>query len=425
MYASSSFSSLAGTVHIPASKSHTIRAVLLSAFANGTSVINCPLVSDDTLAALDAARAFGAEVAEEPDRWLITNTDILAEPPKERQIDVKNSGTTLYMSMALASTLAGSTYFDGDDQIRRRSAKNLLIALEDLGATTHSNAGCCPLMIEGVMRGGRTVIECPTSQYLSALLMAAPMCSKDTEIEVPMLMERPYVLMTLDWLARLDVNIDCSDDFSLFTIRGNQRWSEFTCDISGDYSSATFFIVAAGVTRSVITITGLERDDIQGDKAILDYMSQMGMKIEWSDDGLIVDGTNGLCGVELDLNATPDALPILAVAGAFAEGRTRLYNVEQARIKETDRIYVMAAELRKLGVKIEELQDGLIIEGGNVTGGEVCGHGDHRVVMSLLVAGLGAKDAVQVDTAESMNVTVPEFVPLISGLGGSIEIRKI
>ncbi len=200
---------------------------------------------------------------------------------------------------------------------------------------------------------------------------------------------------------------------------GGQRYRAFDRPVPGDFSSATFFLVAAAITGSEITLVGLDRSDTQGDKVVLDYLAAMGAAIEWLPEGVRIRGGE-LRGGEFDLNATPDALPAMAVAACFAEGETRLVNVPQARIKETDRIAVMARELAKMGGRVVELPDGLVVQGGGLRGAVVDGHGDHRVVMALAVAGLAAPGRTEVTTAEAAAVTFPNFVDLMRSLEARI-----
>lgn len=414
---------LDGSVRIPGSKSHTIRALILGALAKGQSIIREPLESQDTRSGFAAVRAMGAEIADYGTHWAVTG---IGGAPRAcgQLIDVGNSGTTLYIALAVAALAErGEIRFDGDAQIRRRSAKNLLASLRDLGATIDSaENGCCPITVKGPLTGGVTTIECPTSQYLSALLIAAPLAKGDTEIRVPLLFEQPYVEMTLQWIRSLGVTLEHAPDYSHFRIPGGQNYKAFDRTVAADFSSATFFLCAAAALGSELLVQGLDLSDTQGDKAVIDYLRAMGARIEQEEGGVRVMAGEGLRGAELDLNATPDALPAMAVAAAVAKGRTVLGNVPQARIKETDRIAVMAAELKKLGVAIEEKPDGLVIDGGTIRGGEVGGHGDHRVVMAMAVAGLLADAPVTVDTAEAAAVTFPTFAQLMASIGAKIEI---
>jgi len=415
-------SALSGTVVVPGSKSHTIRGLLLGALAGGTSVLRQPLRSRDTESCVAACRALGATViTDDDDRWEIGGT---AGRPRAAPdvIDVGNSGTTLYLAMCIAALCDGQTEFIGDEQIQRRSAAPLLEALSMLGATAHSRSGngCVPIVVGGGLKGGLVSIECPTSQYLSGLLMSCPRAGGDTVIVVPLLNERPYVAMTRSWLDAMGVRYAATADMSQFVIPGRQSYRAFDRAVPGDWSSATFFMVAAATTGSSLFLRGLEMADTQGDKAVAGMLKRMGCAVATSKAGLMITGPDSLRSRTIDLNATPDALPALAVAACAAEGETRLVNVPQARAKETDRIAAMACELARLGADVEELPDGLVVRGSALHGGEVDGHDDHRIVMALAVAGLFADDRISITGAEAVSVTFPNFVELMAGLGADI-----
>lgn len=413
-------STIAGTVDIPGSKSHTIRAVAMAALAAGVSHIRRPLVSADTEAAVRAYRGFGATI-DTGEVWTVRGVGSRVQTP-DNVVDVGNSGTTLYIALGSAALGEGYTVLTGDEQIRRRSAAPLLQALETLGATALSTRGngCAPLLARGPLQGGRVSIECPTSQYLTSLLLNCPLAAGDTEIEVPLLNERPYVQMTLDWLDRLGIHYE-AEGLQRFRLPGRQHYTAFDRTIPADFSSATFFLCAAALGPAEVLIRGLDMADSQGDKAVVDMLRTMGADIIEEADGLRVRG-RGLHGAELDLNATPDALPALAVAAALAEGETHLANVPQARLKETDRLAVMAQELSRRGADVTELADGLVIRGGRLSGGHADGHGDHRVIMALAVAGLYADGPLTISTAEAIGVTFPTFVELMTGLGADMQL---
>jgi len=411
-------SALGGTVRVPGSKSHTIRALVIATLAEGTSEIYEPLDSLDTQACVRVCRGLGARLTLGDD-WLVAGTGGNLACPDD-VLDVANSGTTLYVTLGTAALGRGWSVFTGDDQIRSRSAGPLLDALRALGAEAISTrgTGCAPLLVRGPLKGGRVAIECPTSQYLTSLLINCPLAEGDTEIEVLELNEQPYVAMTLGWLASQGIRYE-REGFRRFRLYGGQSYRAFQREIPGDFSSATFFLCAAAVTGSEVTLLGLDRQDTQGDKAVVDMLAAMGAGVEWVPGGLRIRGRE-LRGGEFDLNATPDALPAMAVTGCFARGETRLVNVPQARIKETDRLKVMREELTKMGAKVEELPDGLVIQGGALQGAVVDGRGDHRVVMALAVAGLGAAGRTEVSTAEAAAVTFPSFVELMGALGARI-----
>jgi 3-phosphoshikimate 1-carboxyvinyltransferase len=423
MEASSQKSILNGTVIVPASKSHTIRAIVIAALAHGKSVITAPLDSLDTRSAADAARAFGAHIEISGDIWTISGVGGEPKIP-ENVIDVGNSGTTLYFFMGTASLVEGWTVLTGDYQIRRRSAAPLINALGPLGAEVFSTRGngMAPLVIRGKMTGGTSSVSGISSQYVSSLLMACPLAAGDTELIVTVLNERPYVNMTLNWLAEQGLAPNISSDMSAINIKGGQSYTAFKKRVPADFSSAAFPLCAGALAGGTVVLKGLEINDPQGDKEIIYILRNMGALIETNHEDITVRGGT-LRGIDVDMNSIPDALPIMAVCGCFAEGTTVLHNVPQARIKETDRIAVMARELTKLGADIKELPDGLIIRGTGLKGGKVHGHGDHRVVMALTVAGFAADGPVTVDTAETASVTYPGFWDAMKSLGGKIQIH--
>ncbi len=416
-------SPLSGRVDIPGSKSHTIRALVCALLSEGNSEIIAPLYSSDTRSCLDMIMQFGAKVTEEKDRWLVEGRgkDLLVP---DNVVDVGNSGTSLYFGVGVASLVKGTTIFTGDSQIRNRPADGLLRALNDLGAQAFSSRdnGKPPLVIQGTITGGTTSIEAVTSQYLSSLLLAAPGAMGDTNILVPLLNEAPYVTMTLDWLELMNARYS-SNKMKEFFIPGRQKFKGFSRQIPADFSSATFFMAAAAVTGSTLELHGLDFRDSQGDKEVVNILEKMGAGVEKKKQSIIISGGN-LKGGTFDLNAIPDALPALSVVACFADGETRLIRVPQARLKETDRIAVMHQELSLMGADIEELQDGLVIRGRRLKGAQVNGHHDHRVVMALAVAALGADGDTVIDTSESVSVTFPTFPELMRQAGASIEETK-
>jgi len=442
---------LKGTVVIPGSKSHTIRAVAIASLAAGQSIIRNPLVSGDTQAAVNCYRALGAAIdTSDPVLWKVTGTGGEITAPRET-IDVGNSGTTLRIAMGSAALArpGQATTFTGDEQIQTRPVGPLMDtrpvgplmdALNNLGAkcTSLKNNGKVPVEITGKLTGGRTAIAATTSQYLSSLLLCTPLAPKDTDIDVTLLNEPGYVQMTLDWLDKQNIQYENQPPGCLaqpsrgckFKIKGNQSYTAFDATIPADFSSATFFLCAAAICADGVTLLGLDFSDSQPDKGVVDYLKAMGADIIVEPTSITVKAAP-LKGIEIDMNQTPDALPAMAVTAAFAEGETSLVNVAQARGKETDRIKCMAEELTKLDVDVEELPDGLIIHGkSRVTSHErrgtvsLDGRSDHRIVMALSLAGLCLEGKCSIDTAEAIRVTFPDYVKLMQSIGANMELTK-
>ena len=408
---------LSGKIIIPSSKSQTIRALLISVFSRGVSYIKHPLISDDTESCINAVKAMGADVN------ILENGDITVDATyafsdmDELSIDAGNSGTTEYLSLPMLSSLGIQVNIDGDEMLRKRPLKPLLDALESLGAETESTEGFSPASIRGPLDGGECTIECKTSQYLSGLLLGAPLAIGDCHIKCSVLFEKPYVKMTLKWLDDQGIKYRISDDLEEVWVKGGQSYKPLDTYIEGDFSSASFFFVAAAIHGTEVTVEGLDKNSTQGDKEILNILEKMGCSIKWNGMAVTVKGPEKLKGGVFDLNAIPDTLPALSVAAAFAEGDTILGNVEQARIKETDRIKVMRENLNELGVEADERRDALIIHGnGSVKGGKAKGYGDHRVIMALAILGTRTEEKTEIDDVSAASVTFPTFFDLLEKL---------
>jgi 3-phosphoshikimate 1-carboxyvinyltransferase len=413
-------STLSGTIAVPGSKSHSIRAIAAATMADGTSTIHSPLYSEDTLAALRAAEQLGAVIEKTENCWKITGNPT-GLSFNDSVIDMANSGTSLRIFTALAATADFPVTFDGDASLRSRPMGQLLDALNMLGVKIKSTNGKCPLTVQGPFSKNFTVVDGTSSQFLTALLFAAPTAKEDIQIKVNNLNEVPYVRITLGWLDMLGIHYECNSALTWFKVFANQSYKPFDWTIPADFSTAAFPLIASATTGGEITIANLNFSDLQGDKAVFDYLEQMGTEIERDEHYTYVTGGN-LKAIELDLNATPDALPAVAVAAACANGTTRIYNVPQARIKETDRIDCMTRELRKMGIEVNDFEDGMTITGGKLHGAQLEGYGDHRIVMALTIAAMTAEGESIINGAEAAAVTYPNFITDFQRLGADIQI---
>jgi len=412
---------LSGKIRIPASKSHTIRAVVIASLAKGTSRIINPLDSADTTAAVNACRALGAKIEIKEGEWIVHGFSGKPKQP-EGTVNFENSGTSSRLIMGVIALGDLNVTVDGDESLRQRPVKPLIDALGNLGVSAVSldKKTVLPIKIGGKLSGGKTEVDCKSSQYVSSLLISCPLAEGDSEIIVKNLCEKPYIEMTLRWLDEQEVKYE-NNNFEVFKIKGGQKYGAFEKEIPGDWSSATFPLCAGALTRSDLVLEGLDMEDEQGDKAVLGILKKMGANIE-ADRGTVQIYGKELHGKDFDMKNTPDALPAMAVVGCFAKGKTRLLNVSQARIKETDRIKIMTQELSKMGAKIEELKDGLIIEESELFGSDVCGYNDHRIVMALSLAGMIAEGKTTIDTAESIGVTYPRYVDTMKSVNANMEL---
>jgi 3-phosphoshikimate 1-carboxyvinyltransferase len=419
MIASVESSTISGEVYAPPSKSYTHRAILITALGPGGTV-DRPLISADTRATIAASEAFGARVQAD-DKIVIEGISSLPRTPED-VINVLNSGTTLRFCSAVAALTEGAV-LTGDASIRTRPNGPLLSALNDLGAKAFSIRGNdrAPLVIRGKMKGGTARLNGGvSSQFLSALMIAAPLAEGDTHIIIEgELKSRPYAEITVDMLkdAGLKVEAGVQD----FFVPGQQTYNLRSYTVPGDFSSASYPLAAAAVTGSEVTVKGI-LPSRQGDAAIIEILRRMGAEVQWNRESGDLHLKGGdLEGVEVDASLTPDLVPTIAVLGTVARGRTVVYNAEHVRHKETDRLHAMVVELSKMGADIKERPDGLEIVGGKLHGAIVHGYHDHRIVMALTVAGFAAGDT-KIDTAESVDVSYPGFFQEMIRLGANIHL---
>lgn len=417
-------SSVKGVIEIPPSKSHTLRAILFAAMANGTSEVRNFLHSPDATAMIHAMRAFGAKI------------DITAESlrikglagklqPAENVIDSGNSGQVLRFVGALAALCPAYTVITGDPSIRHnRPVKPLLEALSGLGALAVSSRldGYAPIIIKGAMQSGKTHLTGEDSQPVSGMLIACSFLRGKSTIEVTNPGEKPWIDLTLFWLKKFGILIT-HQDYASYTVPGDARIDGFNLTIPGDFSSAAFPIAAALVTNSELTLTNIDMDDCQGDKKIIEVLQKMGAKIDIDDKKktLHVRKESKLQGIKIDVNDFIDATPILSVIATYAEGTTEIVNASIARKKESDRLHAMTTELKKMGANIEEKPDGLIISKSQLQGAHLTSWHDHRIAMSLSIAALGAKGETLIDGAECISKTYPAFAHDFRALGADIE----
>lgn len=419
-----SSSSLEGTIKVPPSKSQTLRAILFASLGKGNSTIFSPLESPDTHAMIRACESFGALISKEENALSIKGVNGTI-PFTEDVIQSGNSGIVLRFCTAIGALSPSFVVVTGDHSIRHlRPIAPLLSALRQLGASVETlrSDELAPVIVRGPIHSGNVVIDGQDSQPVSALLIAAAFVEGKTTIAVENPGEKPWVEMTLEWLKRLNISVS-NENYKNYTVIGKASYNGFHYDVPGDWSSAAFPIGAALTTKSKITIDHVDFYDSQGDKKIVSALEEMGAFFSYNAEQkrLFVDGSTPLKGIEIDINDFIDALPLLAAVACYAKGKTRIFNAANARKKESNRIFAISEELKKMGAKIEETADGLLIEGAPLTGAITHSHSDHRIAMALTIAALGAKNETQVKDIESIAKTYPTFYDDFKKLGAHLK----
>jgi 3-phosphoshikimate 1-carboxyvinyltransferase len=413
-----------GEVSAPPSKSYTHRAIILASLVAGESVIENPLLSDDTHYTIEACRALGAEIAIESDGIAVRGTGGRISPRQET-IFVGNSGSTIRMIAPLAASSPTRIVLDGDDRLRQRPMGDLLSALQGLGVHARSlnNNGCPPFEIQGgdFKANQVSLSGAVSSQPISALLMAAPYTRKGLTIKINgELRSRPYIDITLGTMRDFGVEA-VNRDYREFIIEGNQEYKARRYCIEGDYSSAAYFLVAGAIGAKPVSVSNLKKDSAQGDRQLLNILERMGASVDHDKDVVTVQRSGALKGITIDMGDYPDLVPTLAVVAAFAQGKTELTNIAHLRFKESDRINDTAAELGKMGIKTEGTDDTMVIYGGKPLGTEIDAHKDHRLAMSLSIAALFAEGSSIINGAEAVSKSYPQFFSDLKKLGARVE----
>ncbi|MFC1786546.1 3-phosphoshikimate 1-carboxyvinyltransferase [Halobacteriota archaeon] len=416
-------SRIKGDIYAPMSKSYTHRAIAIASLGE-ISNIKYHLLSGDTMATVRACEALGATIEDREDVLNVAGVGGLPKTPDD-VIYVANSGTSLRFMTAIASLIEGTAVLTGDSSLRVRPNDPLLKAINDLGARAFSTKedGTAPIVVQGKLLGGETILDGSiSSQFISGLLMACPFAEKDTVIKIDgELISKPYVEMTLEMLEKTGAKI--TTDFKEFVIPCDQAFDLRSYVVPGDFSSASYILAATAMTNSKSRVRNLFPSK-QGDVAIISILEKMGANISWDQtEGIVnLDGAD-LEGIEIDAGDIPDLVPTIAVLGAVAEGTTTISNAKHLRYKETDRLHAMTSELRKMGVKIEEKTDGMIIEGTRIHGAKLHDYNDHRIVMALTIAGLVAEGETVINNAECVEVSYPGFFDDLYGMGANLEVE--
>lgn len=418
-------SNLRGEIAVCGSRGHTMRALCIAALTEGTSIIHNPLVSPDVEQAVAAMAALGAGIRCGHGKWVVGGGNLHVP---NNYIDVGNSATTLYFLMSIASLLDGYTFITGSEKIRRLPVEELMGVLQSLGAKafpTQPGSECAPLVIGGKRGGGAVRFTGFNSRFISGLMMASPLLETDTEIFVDLPREKPYLQMTIDSMRRFGAEVEnIGGKYEHFLIRGRQKYMPCDWTVPADWSAVVFPLVAAVITQSEVTITGVDFGDTQGDKAVVEHLLRMGADITCDVEAgtlTVVGGKPLKGGGTINMTDIPETFPALAVAAAYAEGETVFTGLAHTRKRTCDRAAAMEAYLKAMGADVETTTETMTVRGAKKLRGVVVDcHTDPKLAMAMTVAGLGADGAMIVRDAECAEASFPQFFERMQDLGACI-----
>ncbi len=415
-------SRLVGKVKAPPSKSFAHRAVISAFLSGGECTVRNLSLSDDIQATLSCITKLGAKVEfdeEKKTAFISRDADRLK---KKVCLDCCESGSTLRFFIPIALCLCENVEFVGTGRLLKRPLRPYFDIFDKLGIAYKKEAD--RLMITGRLTAGEFYLDGSlSSQFLTGLLFALPLLDGDSRIIIEGgLSSRGYIDITLEVLKKYGIKIE-NENYRAFTVKGNQKYKQRNYTVEGDFSQAAFFLVAGAVGCNV-TCTGLNENSFQGDKKILDLIESTGAKIEKIGVSRFKGiATSVMHGITIDADEIPDLVPILAVLLTFCKGESRIINAGRLRIKESDRLAAICAELKKMGADIEEGEDFLIIKGRQVLcGAEVSSHNDHRIAMAVAIAACRAEGPVTINGApKSVQKSYPNFFEDYTQLGGRVE----
>lgn len=420
-------SRLNGMLRCPSSKSYSHRAIAISSIADGRSTLSHVLLARDTLATIAGCSAFGAEIKYDAEEMTV-HGNVSLDPP-ENVLNAENSGTTIRLLTAISSLVrTGYTVLTGDESLRTRPMQPLLDALRQLGVEAYSTKGngTPPIIVKGGgMKGGTTVIDGSiSSQFISALLLTSIYADSETTVRVRgELVSKPYVAATLSTMKYFGVSVDHNQNMSEYYIK-NARYQSAKFDVPSDFSTAALILAAGALVGEQVTITGLNFEMPQGDSRILEILEEMGsdIKVDKAEGEVTVASVDRLEGGDFNLSDTPDLLPVVSILALKAAAPVKITGVAHARVKETDRISIIAAELLKFGADIEEFRDGLRITAPPVMrNASLEAHNDHRLFMAFTIASM-MTDKSMVAGAQSVDVSYPNFIPDMKNVGGMVRL---
>ncbi len=415
-------SKISGQVVCPPNKSYTHRAIFLASLAGNNSRVDNALLSADTIATIEACKKFGAEIE-------IKNLSIIVKNPIKlgsvvSEINSENSGTTIRIASGIASLFSEEITLTGDSSLQKRPMQPLLDALSSIGAQCSSTDGKPPIKIKGKISGGNVTIPGNfSSQFISALLICAPLTEKGINLTIKgNLVSKPYIDATIATMREFGVSVQTLIPYKRYNIIP-QIYKSTTFTVPIDFSSLALILSAAVLNGEGITIKSSIGNLPQGDEVFIDILEQLGVNIIINDKEIQIKSPEKLKGGKFDLSNSPDLLPPLAILALKTSSPIEIVNVKHARFKETDRIAIISRELVKLGIKVQEKEDGLILESSeNLIGAKLNSENDHRLFMAFCIAGMYIGDCI-ISDPESVRISYPNFVEEMNSLGAKIQIQ--
>ena len=412
-------SDIDGDIECPANKSYTHRAIFLASLAIDKSIIKNILRSEDTKATINTCKNFGVEIKDVGNDITVTSASELKI--HSNTIDAANSGTTIRIAAAIASLANDKITLTGDSSLKKRPMQPLLDALESLGAQCTSSNGSPPISVKGRIKGGEVKIPGNiSSQFISALMITAPKLENGLVINInSKLVSKPYIDATIAIMKKFGVDVETKTPYKKYIIP-EQNYKATTITIPSDFSSLALLLVAAVLLGENLTIKVSTGSMPQADEAIIDILEIMGVVITLNKNTIKIKSPKKLNGGKFDLSDSPDLIPAIAILSLKASKPIEIFNVEHARYKETDRIAIIARELSKLGIKVEEKKDGLILNNSNsLTSANLNSENDHRLFMAFCIAGMYVGNCT-ISDPDSVKISYPNFISEMKRVGCKI-----
>ncbi len=412
-------STISGKIVCPSNKSYTHRAIFLASMADGKSMIKNILKSGDTNATVNACRNFGVEIKEIGNNMAVKSTGELKL--QNNIIDAANSGTTIRIVTAISALLDDEIVLTGDSSLKKRPMQPLLDALDSLGAKCNSSAGKPPITVSGRIKGGKVTISGNiSSQFISAMMIIAPKLENGILLNIKgKLVSKPYIDATIISMKKFGVNVKTEIPYKKYVIP-SQNYKSTAFTIPSDFSSLALLLSASVLVGEDLTIEISLGDMPQADEAIIDILEILGVIITLDKNTIKIKSPKKLNGGKFDLSNSPDLIPAIAILALKTSKPIEIFNVKHARYKETDRIAILARELSKLGIKVVEKNDGLVLSNtGSLTGDNLNSENDHRLFMAFCIAGMYVGNCT-VSDPESVKISYPNFISEMKRIGCKI-----